>query len=146
MVSNCNIDFMRGLEHHDMNFKPHHTCHMPCHHFLCYSFVINELIFLYLVNFHSFSKSFNKFPCFYRMVSNCKIEFMRALEHNHMMLKPHHTCHIIIHVMSFPFSLMKSFDINDNHNQHSPPLELMEISNHSPPLTTMINDNMLCHF
>ena len=115
MVSNCNNDFMRGLEHHHLNLKPRHTCHMPCHQFLCYSFVINEHLFLlYLFNF----QSFNMLLYFYRMVSNCKNDFMGALEHHHMTLKPHHTCHTIIHVMSFPLSLMNSFNINGTHTQH----------------------------
>ena len=52
------------------------------------------------------------------MVLNCKKDFMRALEHHHMTLQPHHTCHIMIHVISFPLSLMNSFDINSNHTQH----------------------------
>ena len=110
---------MRGLEHHHMTLKSHHTCHMPCHHFLCYSFVINELwFFLYLVNFQNFNKSFNNLPYFYILVSNCKNDFIGALKHHHMNFQPHHTCHIIIHTMSFPLSLMNSFDINGNHTQH----------------------------
>ena len=48
---------------------------------------------------------------------------MRALEHHHMTLQPHHTCHIIIHVMPFSLSLMNSFDINENHTQHHGALE-----------------------
>ena len=106
---------MRGLEHYNMTLKSHHKFHMPCHHFLCYSVVINELwFFLYLDNFQSFSKSFRKFSYFYIMMSNCKNDFMGALEHHHMTLQPHHTCHNIIHVIS----LLNSFDINDNHTQH----------------------------
>ena len=43
---------------------------------------------------------------------------MGALEHRHMTFQPHHTSHIIIHVMTIPLSLMNSFDINGNHTQH----------------------------
>ena len=63
---------------------------------------------------------------------------MGALEYHYMNLQPHHTSHIIIHVMSFPLSLINSFDINDNHTQHSPPLALMETTpQFYPPLTLM---------
>ena len=57
-MSNCNKDFLIALEHHDMSFQLHHTCHvitsfvinefislsLLCHHILGYSFVITELL------------------------------------------------------------------------------------------------------
>ena len=42
------------------------------------------------------------------------------------------------------FVITELFDINDNCIQHSPPLALMETSNHSPPLKTMAKDKLLC--
>ena len=44
--------------------------------------------------------------------------------------------HGVFHaIISFCYhlSFMNSFDINDNHTQHSPPLELMETPKHYPP-------------
>ena len=67
----------------------------------------------------------------------------------------HHPCHVIttfvfhwvclaIVSLAIALSLLNSFVINENHIQHSPHFTLMENSKHSPPLTTMTKDNLLC--
>ena len=50
-------------------------------------------------------------------------------------------------LLVIPFSFMNSFDINANYIlQKYPPLALMATSKHSPPLTTMTKDNLLCYW
>ena len=51
---------MRGLEQHHMNLQPHHTFHMPCHHFLVIPLSLMNSDFPILSQFLEFQQEFQQ--------------------------------------------------------------------------------------